>query len=221
MLSYRTATGVGGTVDLTINTISGGLLDRFESYQVLIQQIAAIPAVLIPHVEAKTTTGFTIVGDASTAFSIVVLGTEGLLGGKREGQNRSGRWAKDYCPYCKALKIKALVGSIFTDQVSVGMSTDSNVMGLFPVVFRTLTQSTGIDTDPDTAYVTYRESGQQKHTWLDSMKDATYEMIASPVSAPAGAVPVTITTTIDKDNFIFGATDTVKYDVLVVGQIEQ
>jgi hypothetical protein len=46
-------------------------------------------------------------------------------------------------------------------------------------------------------------------------------MIASPVSTPAGVVPVTITATIDKDNFIFGATDTVKYDVLVVGQIEQ
>jgi len=200
---------IGATVTLTaagvyaadFSTITGGLIDRFDHYQVLAQEINAAP-VGWTFADTKTTTSFIVRGDINTTACLIVLGVEPLH------PRSTKKWAKDYCPFCKSQDFKAVVGSIFKDTVLLGFM-HTQVAGTDTVVFADEVTMKNLTGD---------FHGQMGGPLVTQMADAAYQIIVTKSSAGAvNTKPYVSART--KVGFDLTAEVGETYDVFVLGQI--
>lgn len=212
MFSYR-HTLAGSTDDITLSTITGGLITKLEHYHVLAQKLNAIP-VNKTFVNPKTTTQFTLNGDDTGLYSIIILGSELPWMGKNPAiapasfKGLTGRWAKDYCPYCEAFNIKTLVGGVLKDVVAFSFSwTTDNTADV--IDFKTGTNV--VDTLGNTA-------GQGKQFLVTQMYDTDYGIAITKNDSGAGTM--SYPSSLTKTGFTLNGENAKKYDILIVGQIQ-
>jgi hypothetical protein len=200
-----------GQATVTISDLTGGLVTEFDDYWILAQKITTAPAI-VPRAEFKTSRNFVLRGDANATFLIIIMGYEFI-------RKQTGKWAYQYCPYCKDLKFKAVIGSAFPQKVAVSFSSTCNGAGAGVGVLERATQQTGREVDPDTGQITYRAEGvNQKPYGLKMMTDTDYSIFIAPVQAPGTAPYPTL---IAQTGFTVNGGANLKYDVLVFGKIEQ
>jgi hypothetical protein len=211
MFSYR-HTLAGLTDDITLSTITGGLIQKLDHYYVLATKLNALP-VNKTFVYPKTTTQFTLNGDDAGVYSIIVVGSglpeqgasPNIVPAVQKGL--TGRWAKDYCPYCKAFNIKALIGGVLADVVAFSFQwTTDNIADV--IDFRTATKVTDA----------YNTAGQGKEYLVSQMYDTDYGIAIT--KNDAGAATVIYPSAITKAGFTLNGENAKAYDVLIVGQIQ-
>jgi len=212
MFSYR-HTLVGLSDDITLSTMTGGLVTKLEHYYVLATKLNSA-SVNKTFVNPKTTEQFTLNGDNMGVYSIIVLGSEIPWRGKNSAivpsslKGLTGRWAEDYCPYCKAFKIKTLVGGVLADVVAFSFHwTTDNVADV--IDFRTATKVTDA----------YNSAGQGKEYLVSQMNDTDYNIAITKNDAGAPVSEV-YASALTKGGFTLNAENAKAYDVLIVGQIQ-
>jgi hypothetical protein len=224
------------TKDLTLSTLTGGLVTKLDHYEVLVQKLNFVP-INIPFITNKTTEGFTLNGDscadwtnpfgAGADYSIVILGSQIPRGGDSpnitpaQQRGLDGRWAMDYCPYCKAYKVKTLVGGVLKDVTAFSFlhTTGGQMAGSEPVVFRTDTHTEWLGTAPplDTKS---RDIGLSKQALITQMEDATlYDIIITKHTAAPEVAQVAWPSAITKTGFTLNGEAGKTYSILIIGQI--
>jgi len=218
MFSYR-HTQVALADIITLSTVTGGLVTKLEHYHVLATKLNVAPGVTKTFVNPKTTTQFTLNGVIGGLYSIIILGSELPWKGKdttiapASQKGLAGRWAEDYCPYCKAFKIKTLVGGVLKDVVAFSFQILST--GAATVIdFRTATKSTG-----GTTVDTYTTTGQGKESLVSQMYDADYGIAITKNDSGAPVTEV-YPSALTKAGFTLNGENAKKYDILIVGQIQ-
>ena len=212
LFSYRHTLAAGADA-ITLSTVTGGLITKLEHYHVIAQKLNALP-VFKTFVNPKTTTQFTLNGDASALYSIVILGSEIPAQGASPNiapasfKGLTGRWAKDYCPYCKAFNIKTLVGGVLKDVVAFSFLWTSDAAA-DELDFRTATKVTD----------TNNQAGQGKEYLVSQMYDTDYGIAITKSSAGAVAAQI-YPSAITKTGFTLNGESGETYDVLIVGQIQ-
>lgn len=212
MFSYR-HTLVAGADAITLSTITGGLIQKLEHYHVLAQKLNAAP-IFKTFVNPKTTTQFTLNGDKGGLYSIIILGSEIPWMGKNPAialtsqKGLTGRWAKDYCPYCKAFNVKTLVGGVLKDVVAFSFLWTSDAAA-DPLDFRTATKVNDANNAP----------GQGKPYLVTQMYDTDFGIAITKSSAGA-VLAHTYPSAITKAGFTLNGENGETYDVLIVGQIQ-
>ena len=211
MFSYRhTLTGLDDVI--TLSTITGGLIQKLEHYHVLAQKLNALPANKT-FVSPKTTTQFTLNGDNAGLYSIIILGSELPWMGKNPAvapasqKGLTGRWAKDYCPYCKAFNVKTLVGGVLKDVVAFSFSWTTDATADV-IDFKTGTKVN----DANNA------AGQGKPYLVTQMYDTDYGIAIT--KNDSGAATAVYPSSLTKAGFTLNGENAIKYDILIVGQIQ-
>jgi len=219
-LLYGTVTtDAAGDVTVSISTLSGGLIEAFDDYFILGQKLTNAAVTEVPRAEFKTSRNFIFHGDANSNFSIIILGYEFIT-------KKTGKWANQYCQYCKDLKFKALIGGVVNDQVASAFAVTCNGAGAGNGTFETATQQTGRDVDPDTGVFTYRTEGAFQNKYALKKLSQTYApavpscygIFIAPVAAPG---TIGRPTAFTKTGFTMTGGANLKYDVLVFGEIEE
>jgi hypothetical protein len=157
------------------------------------------------YVSAKTTHGFTLNGDESQ-FSVVIFGTAAM------GRKPQGKWASDYCPYCKSQGFHGIIGSTLKDQVCFAFKHTLTGSGVNVISFAT-------DTTP------YKVLGLPRGlynppSFVTQMADNQYQIIITKTTVAGGAVvvipqPSLVTPT----GFTLTGTQNQQYDILILGSI--
>lgn len=200
---------------LTFADMTGGMIENLGEYECLVQKVGAAN-VIEPQV-AKTSTGITLAADNGGTYHLVFFGFNPTKPHRRH--SGFGKWAWDYCPSCKAMKYKAIVGSIFQDIATFAFKVTTDGAGLATVLFRNAMDSTG-------AYVglgetELYETGQQKPYLVSQMANANYHLAVTKSHPIAGAVVVSPwVDLVTKAGFRLHGDASVQYDVLVLGQIQ-
>ena len=181
-------------LSVTLDSLTGGIIKNVDHFQVLSQKLGA--PTNESYVSFKDSTRFTLEGDASGVYSVVVLATLPLW------PRATSKWAKDYCPYCKTLGFNTILGSSLKD---IGIFAGRAQTGA--VDFPTLTKTTGDMGE---------EQGSQRKTLITMMHDDQYQIILSPAAAPT-ILPYPDVVT--QDGFTIVGDRDAWFDVLVMGQI--
>lgn len=182
--------------------LSGGIVKRlYGNVQVMAQKLNAAPSNLT-FISGKGTNGFTLNGDSGGAYSIVVLGTEPYT------DPPGGKWAKDYCPYCKSQGFPALLGSSLKDQVGFGFPSGALSGSTLAVSFATLT----------TPYkMLGLERGLKKASLVSQMADDDYQIIISKSNTTGSTAPYP--TLITPVGFTLNGDSGATYDIFILGSI--
>jgi hypothetical protein len=211
MFSYR-HTLVGTTDDITLSTITGGFIQKLEHYHVLATKLNALPSNKT-FINPKTTTQFTLNGDNAGLYSIIILGSEIPYQGKSSSiapvsfKGLTGKWAKDYCPYCKAFNVKTLVGGVLKDIVAFSFRwTTGSTADV--IDFRTATKVTDAN----------NSAGQGKPYLVSQMYDTDYGIAIT--KNDSGAASAIYPSSLTKTGFTLNGENAKAYDVLIVGQIQ-
>jgi len=200
----------GGTYSITFLTLSGGIIQNMTSYHVLAQKLNVVPTEET-YVSAKNAYGFTVVGDAASLNSVIVLGEEPT---RKPALLSQKKWAKDYCPYCKSQNISAIVGATVKDQVMFGFQATTGGGGNVAVAFRTVTKYINLFGLP---------AGQKDDPLITSMEDNTYQISITKAKVASGAEAVTIrpyASSITREGFTLNGDASKIYDVIILGQIK-
>ncbi len=212
MFSYR-HTMAGQDDDITLSTITGGILTKLDHYRVLAQKLDSF-IMNRTYVTAKSTSQFTLHGDNAGLYSIIILGSEIPATGDSPNivptaqKGLTGRWAKDYCPYCKAYNIKTLVGGILKDVVAFSFKW-TNVGAASVVDFRTATKVNDAND----------QTGLGKAYLVSQMYGTDYGIAITKSSTGAVATDV-YASALTKAGFTLNGENAEDYDVLIVGQIQ-
>ena len=196
-----TTPGGAAYVSATLLALSSGIIPRVDHYQALVQKLNAAPNEE-SFIDTKVSTGFRVVGDVSSTYSVIVLGAEPVT------PKSQRKWAKDYCPFCKSQGFDGIVGSTLSDLV------------LF--TFRHL-QVGSADVVKFASEVTMRNltgepRGQLGGPLVTVMVDNTYQ-IAITKSSSGAIVNKPYPSSLAKDGFTLNGDANKTYDVLILGQI--
>jgi len=196
---------------ITFASLTGSLITSVDHSQILIQTLNSAP-INKTYVDNKTSKGFTIYGDALCEFSIIVLATLPVHPVSQP------KWAKDYCPYCKNLDFKGIVGSTLRDIVAFTMTgATTGQSGSLAVKFGTLTKQTGVTHGMITEYYT---TGTLRDPLVTMMENDDYQIAIFKTTEAGGVVTVPpYPSAIKKDGFTLNGDAAQHYDMLIFGQI--
>jgi hypothetical protein len=186
---------------ITYLTLSGGIVKRlYGNVQILAQKLNVAPSNKT-FASAKGTNGFTLNGDSGGAYSIVILGTEPAT------DPPGGKWAKDYCPFCKSQGYPAILGSSLKEQVAFAFLHTLG-SGADVISFAT-------DTKPYTMLGLPR--GLKKASLVTQMADDDYQIIITKVSDDGTTAPYP--TLITPTGFTLNGDQNSLYDIFILGSI--
>lgn len=214
MFGDKVTTGAAElTRTTTLYELSNGIITSLRSYVVQVQKMGSAP-INDDFITTKTSTGFALNCDAASDYSILILGTENNSYATAPyfeprwqhemGSKKSGKWAKDYCPGCKALDFWGICGSTTRDLATFGFCHQ-------------LAGSSDVISFAD--YRVAEGSGQRKP--LSQMYDNNYLIFItpSPSSGPASGNDRPYPTSITETGFTLNGTDACWYDVLIFGKV--
>jgi len=210
VIGGRVTMGVVGppfTYALTFLSLSGGVIQNLTSYRVLAQKLNAQPSEET-YVVSKNSYGVTLAGDSGSVNSVIILGTEPT--GKPPDSQK--KWAKDYCPYCKARGINAILGSSVKDEILFGFHATTGGGGTYAVKFGTVSKYINLFALP---------AGSLDNPLFTSMADATYQISITKAKVAAGVVPTIPpwASSINREGFTLNGDANSEYDVYILGQI--
>jgi hypothetical protein len=199
------------TLAVTLSGLTGALVEKVDHFQVLAQKLNAIP-VNLTYLTSKTTRGFTLNGDAGADYSIIVLAT------LPTNPLAHPKWAKDYCPYCKNLDFKGIVGSTLRDIVVFDGTATTGGGGTVAAKFATMTRTTAA---LHGMVAGNKTSGTLKNPLVTMMAGTDYQICLTKTTEAGGVVTnPPYPSAIAKDGFTINGDATQDYDVLILGQIQ-
>jgi hypothetical protein len=217
---------LASTLNVTISSMTAGWITNlptdprtgFPQYLVLAQKRNAAPS-NFTFVDNKTTTQFRLNGDAGAYYDLVVM-SWGAVQPSRRHLDSGGKWAEDYCPFCKAAGFKGIVGAVLGDVATFAFK-HTLVAAADVITFERKTDTTGKHIGSLATEVTYYETGTEYPSRVTSMEDTDYNIIITKSTDLGGAVvlppwPSAITT----HGFTLNGDITEEYDVLILGQIQ-
>lgn len=187
------------TTNVTLSSLSNGVVTKLNNYQVLAQKLNAAVANKT-FVTSKTTSGFTLTGDQGSTFSLIVFGSDA------KPASFTGRWAKDYCPYCKAMNIHGLVSGAIKDELLFSfnwtLASDPQTIS-----FASATNTTGSG----------KERGQKLSSLVTQMEDESYQIVITDTGASTKPpYPSSLT----KVGFALNGDANDVYDIFILGRIK-
>ena len=211
---------------ITLSSLTGGLITNvpidpktgFPSYLILVQKTktAAVNNTFIYPVGNQS---FVLNGDTGATYHVVIMATNPDQPPSKHLQTT--KWAQDYCPYCKSVGFKGIVGSFLKDLACFSFKVTTGGGGTATVKFATSTDTTGKHAGNVSTSDFYYETGQQLPSMVTMMADASYQIIIT--KSTEGGAPVVVVpypSVIDKDGFMLNGDASQEYDVLVLGQIQ-